>query len=312
MNVTFLFPGQGSQAVGMGKQLHENFSAARLVFEEASDSLSMNIACLCFEGPESELTLTENTQPAVLTVSVAAFKAFESESGARPVVAAGHSLGEYSALVAAGAIELADAVRLVRDRGRFMQEAAPEGEGAMAAVIGMNADMVDKLAREVADETGKVIVPANYNAPDQIVVSGHAEAVEVAAERAKERGAKKVVFLNVSAPFHSPLMKPAAERLAEKLAEAPFAKAQTPVIANVNAEPYDEPEKARDLLEKQVCSPVLWMQSMKKLTDFEVEAAFELGPGKVLTGLLRKIDRELKCVPVGDVDGLKKALDIKV
>ncbi len=312
MNVAFLFPGQGSQSVGMGKELHENFPAARLVFEEASDALSINMARLCFEGPESELKLTQNTQPAVLTVSISAFRAIEAESGANPVVSAGHSLGEYSALVATGALGLADAVRLVRDRGKFMQEAVPEDEGAMAAVIGMDATSVDDLAREVADETDRVVVPANYNAPDQVVISGHADAVEAAAERAKEHGAKRVVFLNVSAPFHSPLMKPAAERLAGKLAETPFNEAQTPVIANVDAAPYIEPEKARDMLEQQVCSPVLWAQSMEKLADFEIESAVELGPGKVLTGLLKKINRELQCMPVGDAKGLKDALAMRI
>ena len=312
MNVAFLFPGQGSQSVGMGRDLSDNFPIAKQVYEEASDALSMNMARLCFKGPESELTRTENTQPAVLTASIAALRVFEAESGIRPKAAAGHSLGEYSALVATGAIALMDAVKLVRDRGRFMQEAVPEGEGAMAAVIGLEAEAVEKIAASVSAETKRVVVPANYNSPDQIVISGHADAVREAVARAQEKGAKRSVFLNVSAPFHSPLMKPAAERLAKKLAETTFREATVPVVANVNANSYRSAEKARELLERQVCSPVLWTQSMSKLKDFEIELAFEIGPGKVLTGLLVKTDREIQCVPVGDVEGVKKAVSMLV
>jgi len=312
MNVAFLFPGQGSQSVGMGRDLFDNFPIAKQVFEEASDALSINMARLCFEGPESELTRTENTQPAVLTTSVAALRVFEAESGIRPKVAAGHSLGEYSALVAAGAIELKDAVRLVRDRGRFMQEAAPEGEGTMAAVIGMEAEAVEEIAASVSAETKRVVVPANYNSPDQIVISGHTDAVKAAVACAREKGAKRAIFLNVSAPFHSPLMKPAAERLAKKLAEATFREVTIPVVANVDANSYRSPEKARELLERQVYSPVLWTQSMAKLKEFEIELAFEIGPGKVLTGLLMKIDREIQCFPVGDVGDVKKAVSMRV
>lgn len=311
MKTAFLFPGQGSQSVQMGKDLYDNFKVAKMVFEEASDSISINMARLCFDGPQSELALTRNTQPAVLTVSVAALKVFESESDLRPAVTAGHSLGEYSALVAAGALGTADAVKLVRHRGEFMQDAVPEGQGKMAAIIGLDGPKIDALVKEVSGETGRVVVPANYNGPDQIVISGHADAVEAAAERAEKEGAKRVVFLDVSAPFHSPLMKPAADRLAEKLAETSFDKAETGVISNVEAEIYSEPEKTRDLLERQVGSPVLWNRSMEKLGELEIETALELGPGKVLTGLLRKINRDIKCIPVGNLAGLKKALELK-
>jgi len=308
MNIAYLFPGQGSQFVGMGKELCENFKQARQVFEEAGDALSMRMDRLCFDGPENELSRTENTQPAVLTVSVAALRAFEAESDARPVVVAGHSLGEYAALVAAGALSLADAAGLVKNRGRFMQEAVPEGKGAMAAIIGLGAGTVEAVVDEVRGGSDQVVVVANYNSPEQVVISGHAQAVGRAADKLKEAGAKKAVFLNVSAPFHSPLMKPAADRLREKLAETRFGEGRTPVIANVDASVYGGPEKARDLLERQVDSPVLWTQSMEKLEEFGVEKAFELGPGKVLTGLLRRIRKEIDCLPVGDAASLKRAV----
>ncbi len=309
MNIAFLFPGQGSQFVGMGKELCENFNPGKLVFEEASDALSVRVDKLCFEGPESELVKTENTQPAVLTASVAALRAFETESGVRPVVAAGHSLGEYSALVAAGALGLTEAVRLVKNRGRFMQEAVVEGKGAMAAIIGLDAETVKSTADRVAKEDDSVVVVANYNSPEQTVISGHVEAVNRAVDKLKEAGARKAVFLNVSAPFHSPLMEPAAERLREKLDEAEFAEARTPVIANVDASVYGESDRAREVLARQVRSPVLWTQSMEKLEQFEVEKAFELGPGKVLTGLLKRIRKEIECLPVGDAASLKKAME---
>lgn len=309
MNVAFLFPGQGSQFVGMGKELCENFKQAKLVFEEAGDALSMRVDKLCFDGPERELVRTENTQPATLTVSVAALRVFEAESEVRPVVSAGHSLGEYSALVASGALNLADAVRLVKNRGKFMQEAAPEGKGAMAAIIGLEAETVESAVNEISGENDEVVVIANYNSPEQSVISGHAGAVRRAVEKLKDAGAKKAIFLNVSAPFHSPLMKPAAERLREKLAEVEFGETRTPVIANVDASVYGEPGMARDALERQVHSPVLWNQSMEKLDEFGVDKALELGPGKVLTGLLKLIRKEIECLPVGDSASLKKALD---
>lgn len=310
MKIALLFPGQGSQKIGMGKDIHENFEAARRVYEEASDALKMNIAKLCFEGPESELIRTENTQPAVLVTSIALLRAIEGETGVRPAIAAGHSLGEYSAIVAAKGLDLGDAARIVRLRGRFMQEAVPEGEGGMAAIIGMDTEKVEELCRDAAVETGKIVVASNYNSPEQVAISGHTEAVGRARELAEQRGAKRVVPLRVSAPFHSPLMKPAAQKLEPELKKLPFRDTVCPIPSNVDTEPHSRGADFAALLARQVLEPVRWTGCMKRLREHDVELAVEVGPGKALTGLLRNIDGEIKITNVEDMQSLKKAISL--
>jgi [acyl-carrier-protein] S-malonyltransferase len=310
MKIALLFPGQGAQKVGMGKDLFENFPAARQVYEEASDALSMNVAKLCFDGPESDLTRTENTQPTVLVTSIAAFRVLAGETQLKPSISAGHSLGEYTAICAAGGLELKDAARIVRLRGRFMQDAVPEGEGAMAAIIGMDAEKIEKLCRDVAEETGQVVVPSNYNSLEQVAISGHAKAVERASALAIERGAKKAIPLKVSAPFHSPLMKPAAEKLSEELIKLAFHDTAYPVFANVDAEPHQKAEEFVALLTRQVTEPVLWTQIVKRFKDHEIELAIEIGPGRVLTGLVKNTDRNIKTANVEDIQTLKKTLPL--
>lgn len=308
MKTAVIFPGQGAQKVGMGKDLHENFSAARRVYEEASESLKLNMAKLCFEGPESELTLTQNTQPAVLTASVAALRVLESEAGIEPSLTAGHSLGEYTALIFARALNFAEALSAVRQRGAFMQMAVPEGEGAMTAVIGMDAEKVEEICAQVREQSGRVVVAANYNSPEQTVISGHADAVGKASKVAEESGAKRVVPLKVSAPFHSPLMEPAAEKMQEYFERVTFNDASCPVISNVDAEPHTEAGDFASLLVKQIVMPVRWAESMRRLKEGEVELAVEVGPGKVLSGLMRRIDRDVKTANVEDTASLNKTL----
>jgi [acyl-carrier-protein] S-malonyltransferase len=301
--LAFLFPGQGSQYVGMGRELAAMYPAAQATFDEADEALGEKLSALCFEGPEDKLKLTENTQPAILTVSIAAFRVLR-EKGFLPRYAAGHSLGEYSAHVAAGTLDFADAVRAVRARGRYMQEAVPVGVGAMAAILGMKLDAVRALCAEAAQ--GEVCEPANINSPEQVVISGHKGAVERAAELAKERGAKRAVMLPVSAPFHCSLMQPAQDRLAADLNKLPFHDVMVPVAGNVDAALIDVPEAARDALIRQVTGAVEWERSMRLLIQKGVTAFVEAGPGKVLCGLMRQIDRAQTCLNVEDEASLQK------
>ncbi len=301
--IAFIFPGQGSQYVGMGKELFENFSVAKKVFEEADDTLHLSISALCFKGPEEALKLTENTQPAVLTMSIAALKVLQAEKGMTPQFTAGHSLGEYSALVVSGALTFSEAVKMVRLRGKFMQEAVPVGEGAMAAVLGMEQEQVEKLCEEIS--YGEVLTPANFNCPGQIVIAGHSKAVERAIERIKQEG-KKAVLLPVSAPFHSPLMKPAGERLEKALEEISVSDLKVPVVTNVEAEVNTSKDRVKGLLVAQVSSPVRWEESMRKMIEKGIEHLFEIGPGKVLSGLMKRIDSRVETKNLEDLQTLKK------
>jgi [acyl-carrier-protein] S-malonyltransferase len=304
VRLAFCFPGQGSQAVGMGRAFHDASPAARAVFEEASDTLGFDVAKLCFEGPESELQLTANTQPTVLTVSVAGARLL-AERGLAPAVVGGHSLGEYSALVAAGALAFADAVRLVRLRGEFMQEAVPVGTGAMAAILGAELPVVEAICREAAD--GEVLDVANINSPGQIVVAGHRSAVERAVAVAPAHGIKRTVVLPVSAPFHCRLMAPAAERLTAVLSEIRAADPRTPVVRNVDAELTTRADDVRPFLVRQVTAPVRWTDCVGRMAREGCHTFLEVGPGKVLTGLLKRIDSALTGVAVEDVAGIDRA-----
>ncbi len=304
----FLFPGQGSQYVGMGKDLVDNFKEAADVFAEADDALGEKLSTLCFEGPEDQLKLTANTQPCILTVSIAALRVLQKETDITASLVAGHSLGEYSALVASGALNFADAVKIVRQRGTFMQEAVPVGLGGMAAILGMETDAVEELCRESAQ--GQSIAPANYNCPGQIVISGHMEAVQRAADNAEAKGAKRAIMLPVSAPFHSSLMKPAAERLlAEALAPVIINELSIPVLSNVEADLYPSKDKVKELLSQQVDHPVRWIEEMEKMMAEGIDTALEIGPGKVLCGLMRKISRDVKMKNIENSETLKAAIE---
>jgi len=303
--IAFLFPGQGSQAVGMGKELATNYPVARRTFEEADEALGYKLSQLCFEGPEEQLRLTEITQPAILTASVAAWRVLQ-EKGLKPEFVAGHSLGEYSAHVAAGTLTFADAVRTVRNRGKYMQEAVPVGVGAMAAIIGVALDKVNEICSEAAQ--GEVCQAANINSPEQIVISGHAGAVNRAISLATERGAKKAVSLPVSAPFHCSLMQPAQDRLAADLGALSFQNPSRPVVCNVDAAVVASAEASRDALIRQVTRAVRWEPSIRLLIDKGASLFIEVGPGKVLWGLMRQIDRSKTCVTVGDETSLQKTL----
>ena len=306
MALAYIFPGQGSQHPGMGKDLADNFPAARRVFEEVDEALSFHISQLCFEGPAEALQLTENTQPAILSVSVAVLRAMEAEGFSQPVYVAGHSLGEYSALVAAGALSLADAARTVRARGRYMQEAVPPGQGAMAAVIGAELAEIEKVCSEASQ--GQVCAPANINSSNQVVIAGNAEAIDRAIELLKSRGAKgakRVVKLNVSAPFHCALMMPAQERLAADLGALSLDDLRIPLVSNVDAVEVRKAVDARDSLVRQVSSPVRWLESVELLISKGIDTFVEVGPGKVLSGLLRQISREVKSLNVEDTASLK-------
>ncbi len=304
--LAFLFPGQASQYPGMGRDLAENFPESRAVFEQADAALGFSISKLCFEGSEDALRLTENTQPAILAVSVAAYRALESR-GITPGFAAGHSLGEYSALVAAGGLDFTPAVKLLRSRGRYMQEAVPAGEGAMAAIMGLSPADVLEVCRKAAQ--GEVVSPANLNSPDQIAISGHAAAVKRAVEIASQSGAKRAVMLSVSAPFHCALMAPAQQRLEPDLRATQFNNLRFPVITNVDAETIASGDEARDALIRQVTQPVRWLDCVREMIDSGVSIFVEVGPGKVLSGLLRQIDRSVRCFNVEDAASLQSTLD---
>jgi [acyl-carrier-protein] S-malonyltransferase len=306
MTIAFLFPGQGSQAVGMGKDLASQHSPARHTFDEADDALGYKLSQLCFEGPEDQLRLTEITQPAILTASVAAWRVLK-EKGLTPSFVAGHSLGEYSAHVAAGTLSFANAIRTVRNRGKYMQEAVPVGVGAMAAVLGMELEKVLAVCSDAAQ--GEVCEPANINSAEQIVISGNTAAVERAAKLASERGAKRAVMLPVSAPFHCSLMKPAQDRLATTLATLTFQNPAMPVACNVDAALVKDATASRDALVRQVTGSVKWEQSMRLLIAQGVERFVEVGPGKVLCGLMRQIDRAKPCSNVADEASLQKTME---
>jgi [acyl-carrier-protein] S-malonyltransferase len=304
-SIALLFPGQGSQAVGMGKELAAKYPVARQTFDEADEALGYQLSQLCFEGPEEKLRLTEITQPAILTASVAAWRVLR-EKGVNPSFVAGHSLGEYSAHVAAGTLSFPDAVRTVRNRGQYMQEAVPVGAGAMAAILGMDLEKVRAVCAEAA--RNEVCEPANINSAEQIVISGQAAAVERATQLASERGAKRAIMLSVSAPFHCSLMKPAQDRLAADLQSLEFQKPGVPIVCNVDAELVEDADRARDALVRQVTGAVKWDPSMRLLITKGIQVFVEVGPGKVLCGLMRQIDRSKACVNVADEASLLKTL----
>ena len=305
VKIAFIFPGQGSQSVGMGKDFYDNFKIAREVFEEANDSLGLDIKKICFEDPKGEIGLTINTQPAILTTSIAALSVLNQETDIKPSFVAGHSLGEFTSLVAADSLSFSDAVKLVRQRGKFMQEAVPVGMGTMAAILGMQEVDVEKICADIAEE-GNVVSPANYNSPEQTVISGETEGVQKAIQVATEKGAKRAIVLDVSAPFHCVLMKPAMDRLAVELEKAPFKDIKIPLITNVEADVNTSKERVRGLLTQQVCSPVRWVQSMRRMIKEDVGLFIEVGPGKVLSGLLRKIDSKVERKNIEDMKSLGK------
>jgi [acyl-carrier-protein] S-malonyltransferase len=304
--IAFLFPGQGSQAVGMGKELAEKYPVARQTFEEADAALGYKLSQLCFEGPEENLRMTEITQPAILTASVAALRVLR-EKGVIPNFVAGHSLGEYSAHVAAGTLDFPDAVRTVRNRGKYMQEAVPLGVGAMAAILGMDPEKVAAVCADTAQ--GEVCEPANLNSSEQIVISGHTAAVERAVKLASERGAKRAIMLSVSAPFHCSLMKPAQDRLAADLNSLRLQKPAIAVACNVDAVIVVDADSARNALVRQVTGSVKWDQSVRLLIAKGMQVFVEAGPGKVLCGLMRQIDRSKVALNVGDEASLQKAME---
>ncbi len=304
MKLAYLFPGQGAQRVGMGVELCQNFEVAKRTFDEADEALGFKLSQLCFEGPEDELRLTANTQPAMVTAAIAALRVYESEFELRADIAAGHSLGEYSALVAAGALQFADAVRAVRERGRLMQEACPPGQGAMAALIGLELPQVKEIC-QIVSTGGEIAVPANLNAPGQIVIAGHAKPVARALELAKEKGATMSVELKVSAPFHCPLMKPAQDGMTPVLNALKVGEFKFPVVANVTAEPNRDPSRVVPLLIEQITSPVRWEETMNAIAQLGVTDAIEFGCGRVLMGLMRRAFRSIKVRPLEDLASYK-------
>ena len=301
--IAYIFPGQGSQSVGMGKDLFDNFAAAREVFEQADEALGFSLSDICFAGNEEDLQLTANTQPAILTASVAAYRAMEAEGFAKPDFVAGHSLGEYSALVAAGVLDFADAVRTVRKRGTYMQEAVPVGGGAMAAIVGADLLTIETACAEAAE--GRICSPANINSPNQVVIAGDTAAVDRACELLKERGARKAIKLNVSAPFHCALMMPAQERLAADLSGISYSSFETPIVHNIDAKVNSDETLVADALTRQVSSPVKWLQSVQELIANGTDTFVEVGPGKVLSGLVKQIDRNVRILNVENEESLK-------
>jgi [acyl-carrier-protein] S-malonyltransferase len=303
-----LFPGQGSQEVGMGRDVHASSPAARAVFEQADRALGFPLSRLCFEGPEDELRRTEIQQPAILTVSIALLRALEERAVLEPACVAGHSLGEYSALVAAGSLRFEEAVRLVHARGRFMQEAVPEGRGAMAAVMGAGPEDVARACERAARATGRVVSPANWNSPLQTVIAGEAAAVEAACNEARKLGARRTVPLPVSAPFHCALMEPAAEKLAGELSGVRFADPRVPVVSNVTAEPNPSGARVAELLCQQVTAPVRFTESVRRMAALGVDRLLEIGPGRVLSGLVARIERGLARASLSSVAELPDAI----
>lgn len=302
--IAFLFPGQGSQYVGMGRDLYDHFKAARETFEEADEALHFKISKLCFEGPWEDLTLTSNTQPAILTVSISALRVLHSKTGLPPTLLAGHSLGEYSALVAGDAIHFADAVRVVRARGQLIQEAVPVGKGAVGVVLGLDEVALKSICQEEAQ--GEVITPANYNCPGQIAISGHLGAVRRAINLARKRGAKGAALLPVSAPIHSPLMESAGKRLGEVLRGITISDASVPVVSNVDARPHTSRAEIKELLVQHVSAPVRWEESMRTMLSQSIRRFIEIGPGKVLSGLFKWINSDVTLANVEDMESLKR------
>tara|TARA_Y100001936_G_scaffold245188_1_gene286770 strand:+ start:585 stop:1520 length:936 start_codon:yes stop_codon:yes gene_type:complete len=306
VKIAFVFPGQGSQFIGMGKDFYDHAPEAKKLFEEANNVLGYDLANICFNGPEETLKLTENTQPALLVHSTMALKMLR-ENGINSVLAAGHSLGEFSALVAAGALNFTDAIRLVRLRGQFMQEAVPVGVGSMAAIIGLPVEAIQELCDRVSSDSN-LVQPANLNSPVQTVIAGHKDAVDRVSKDALEAGAKKSIVLPVSAPFHSALMKPAEIKLQKELEDTEFHDLSFPIINNIEAKPITKGKEARESLVKQVCSPVRWAETMQSFIDYKINTVVELGSGKVLSGLMKRFDKSINCYQVGDMDSLSQTL----
>ncbi|MEH6466347.1 MAG: ACP S-malonyltransferase [Porticoccus sp.] len=305
-NLAFVFPGQGSQKIGMLSELAEQFNIVTSTFAEASEVLGYDLWDLVQNGTQEDITLTERTQPLLLTASVAVWRVWQQEGGAQPTLMAGHSLGEWSALVCAGVVNFKDAVRLVRNRGAYMQEAVPAGEGAMAAIIGLDDDVIVSICADACQ--GEEVAAVNFNSPGQVVIAGNATAVDRAINDCKEAGAKRALPLPVSAPFHTNLMQPAADRLASEIMDTEFSEPETLVVHNVNAQTESNPERIKQLMIEQICSPVLWVDCVKTLTDSGVNTVVECGAGKVLSGLCKRIDRSLNAYASEDPVSLEKAL----